>query len=91
VSGFWCEFAWVEGGPRAGVRVLVDGARITGVRDGAAEPGDLRLPGLRGPGSPTRTGTRSTAPCAGAPTTAAAPSGRSPTSQPPPLGACDFR
>jgi formiminoglutamate deiminase len=50
VSGFWCELAWVEGAPRAGVRVVVDGGRISAVREEAPAPGDVRLAGLVLPG-----------------------------------------
>ena len=50
MSAFWCENAWVGGGPRSGVRVVLDGSRIAAVREEAAAPGDVRLPGLVLPG-----------------------------------------
>ncbi|WP_448639641.1 formimidoylglutamate deiminase [Geodermatophilus sp. URMC 63] len=50
-AGWWCEHAWLDTGPVAGVRVLVDDGRITAVETGApARPGDTRLPGLVLPG-----------------------------------------
>jgi formiminoglutamate deiminase len=51
VTSYWCERAWLEGGPRNRVRVMVDGARIAGVTAGA-DPGagDVRLTGLVLPG-----------------------------------------
>ena len=51
-SSWWCEHAWLPGGPAADVRVRCgpDGV-ITEVSAGvAAEPGDRRLPGLVLPG-----------------------------------------
>jgi formiminoglutamate deiminase len=50
VSAFWCQMAWVDGAPRAGVRVVVDGSRIARVREEAPAPGDVRLAGLVLPG-----------------------------------------
>jgi formiminoglutamate deiminase len=50
VSAFWCEFAWVDGAPRAGVRITLDGSRIAAVREEAAAPGDAGLAGLVLPG-----------------------------------------
>jgi formiminoglutamate deiminase len=50
VSAFWCELAWIDGRPRAGVRVLTDGGRISDVQEGPPAPGDLRLAGLVLPG-----------------------------------------
>src|SRR5437764_13469486 len=50
MNAFRCELAWVDGAPRAGVRVLVDGSRIASVTLAAPEPGDVRLAGLVLPG-----------------------------------------
>ncbi|HYH30588.1 MAG TPA: formimidoylglutamate deiminase [Pseudonocardia sp.] len=50
MTAFWCELAWLDGCPRAGVRVVVDGGRIGDVREEAASPGDVHLPGLVLPG-----------------------------------------
>jgi formiminoglutamate deiminase len=50
VSAFWCELAWIGGAPRSGVRIVVDGSRITAVREEAAAPEDVRLAGLVLPG-----------------------------------------
>ncbi|CAN5719913.1 formimidoylglutamate deiminase [soil metagenome] len=48
---YWCEYAWLDDAPVTGVRVTVDGGRITEVQPGT-EPvdGDHRLPGLVLPG-----------------------------------------
>jgi formiminoglutamate deiminase len=50
VTAFWCEHAWLDDGPVAGVRVTVDAGRITAVRAADPAPGDERLPGLVFPG-----------------------------------------
>jgi formiminoglutamate deiminase len=50
VSAFWCEAAWIDGTPRASVRVVVDGSRIASVRQEPPAPGDVRLSGLVLPG-----------------------------------------
>jgi formiminoglutamate deiminase len=50
VTTFWCEHAWLDDGPVAGVRVTVDGGRIAAVQVADAAPGDRRLPGLVLPG-----------------------------------------
>ncbi|HLU54156.1 MAG TPA: formimidoylglutamate deiminase [Pseudonocardia sp.] len=51
MTTYWCERAWLDGGPRERVRVTTDGDRITGVAAGAdPEPGDVRLPGIVLPG-----------------------------------------
>ncbi len=50
-ASWWCEHAWLDTGPVAGVRVLVADGRIVAVETGAAaRPGDSRLPGLVLPG-----------------------------------------
>ncbi|GAA3168722.1 formimidoylglutamate deiminase [Blastococcus jejuensis] len=51
LSAYWCEHAWLDEGPMAGVRVVVDGDRITAVeRAPAPVPGDTRLDGVVLPG-----------------------------------------
>jgi formiminoglutamate deiminase len=51
MTAFWCERAWVDGGPRDRVRVAVDDGRIASVTPGAdPRPGDERLAGLVLPG-----------------------------------------
>jgi formiminoglutamate deiminase len=50
VTTWWCESAWLADGPVDGVRVTVDGGRITAVDAGPPEPGDRRLSGLVLPG-----------------------------------------
>ncbi|MGY1640555.1 formimidoylglutamate deiminase [Geodermatophilus sp. SYSU D00703] len=51
LTGFWCEHAWLGDAVVAGVRVVVDGGRITAVTCApAAAPGDHRLPGVVLPG-----------------------------------------
>jgi cytosine/adenosine deaminase-related metal-dependent hydrolase len=50
VTTFWCEHAWLDDGPVAGVRVTVDDGRITSVQVADPAPGDERLPGLALPG-----------------------------------------
>ncbi|OZM77687.1 formimidoylglutamate deiminase [Pseudonocardia sp. MH-G8] len=48
---YWCERAWIDGGPVPRVRVVVADGRITDVETGVdAAPGDARLPGLVLPG-----------------------------------------
>ena len=47
---FWCEWAWLPGGPRQDVLFEVDGGRITAVRPGEPPGGARRLPGLVLPG-----------------------------------------
>lgn len=48
---FWCEHAWLDGGPVDAVRVVVDGATITAVEPAAVPAaGDHRLTGLVLPG-----------------------------------------
>ena len=47
---FWCEHAWLGGGPAAGVRVALDEGRITAVEVAAPAAGDQRLAGLVLPG-----------------------------------------
>ena len=51
MTAFWCEHAWLDDGPVAGVRISVDAGRITSVQP-AKQPGsdDRRLPGLVLPG-----------------------------------------
>lgn len=51
MTAFWCEHAWLPSGPRAAVRVVVDGGTISGVET-ATTPGagDHRLAGLVLPG-----------------------------------------
>jgi formiminoglutamate deiminase len=50
-TAYWCEHAWLDDRPVAGVRVLVDGGTITAVEAGEVpRPGDHRLPGLVLPG-----------------------------------------
>jgi formiminoglutamate deiminase len=51
VTAFWCEQAWLPGGPGARVRVVVAGGRIAAVEPGSdPQPGDERLTGLVMPG-----------------------------------------
>jgi formiminoglutamate deiminase len=50
VTAYWCEHAWLADGPVTGVRVVVDGGRITAVEVAEPAPGDDRLPGLVLPG-----------------------------------------
>lgn len=50
MTTYWCEHAWLDAGPVAGVRLEVRDGRITGVAVGDAEPGDQRLRGLVLPG-----------------------------------------
>jgi formiminoglutamate deiminase len=50
MSTFWCEHAWLDDGPVAGVRVTVDDGRIAAVQVADSSPGDQRLPGLVLPG-----------------------------------------
>jgi len=51
VSTFWCQHAWLDGGPVAGVRVTVADGRISAVEAGVpASPDDERLAGLVLPG-----------------------------------------
>ncbi len=51
MTTYWCEHAWLDAGPAAGVRVTVDGGRITAVQPGCTPvDGDHRLPGLVLPG-----------------------------------------
>ena len=51
MTDYWCERAWVEGGPRDRVRVTVDGGRIAGVAIGVDPgPDDVRLAGVVLPG-----------------------------------------
>jgi formiminoglutamate deiminase len=50
VLTFWCESAWLDDGPVAGVRVTVEDGRITAVEPGPAAPDDRRLPGVVLPG-----------------------------------------
>jgi formiminoglutamate deiminase len=51
LSTYWCEHALLEEGPAAGVRILVDRGRITGIdRAAAPAPGDQRLSGVVLPG-----------------------------------------
>ncbi len=51
MTTYWCEHAWLDDAPAAGVRVTVEGGRIDAVQPGT-EPvvGDHRLPGLVLPG-----------------------------------------
>jgi formiminoglutamate deiminase len=50
-ASYWCEHAWLDAGPVAGVRVLVDGGRIIALETTVEpRPGDHRLPGLVLPG-----------------------------------------
>jgi formiminoglutamate deiminase len=51
VSAWWCESAWLDGGPADDVRITAADGRITAVGAGqAAQPGDTRLTGLVLPG-----------------------------------------
>jgi formiminoglutamate deiminase len=50
VTTFWCEHAWLDDGPVAGVRVTVVDGGITSVQVADPAPGDERLPGLALPG-----------------------------------------
>jgi formiminoglutamate deiminase len=50
VLTFWCEHAWLDDGPLAGVRVAVDDGRIASVDVAPAAGGDRRLTGLVLPG-----------------------------------------
>jgi formiminoglutamate deiminase len=51
MTGYWCERAWLDGGPRDRVRVAVEGGRIASVTTGVdAGPEDERLGGLVLPG-----------------------------------------
>ncbi|MGH8904159.1 MAG: formimidoylglutamate deiminase [Egibacteraceae bacterium] len=51
MTAFWCEHAWLPSGPRAAVRVAVDGGTISGVEPSAApQARDHRLAGLVLPG-----------------------------------------
>jgi formiminoglutamate deiminase len=50
VLTFWCEHAWLDDGPVAGVRVVVDGGRIAAVEPAPAAAGDQRLAGVVLPG-----------------------------------------
>ncbi len=52
MTSWWCEYAWLGGGPQQRVRVEAAGdGRIAAVLPGAdPEPGDERLPGLVLPG-----------------------------------------
>lgn len=51
VTAFWCEQAWLAGGPAQGVRVVADGGRITSVEVSVPpRPDDDRLAGLVLPG-----------------------------------------
>jgi formiminoglutamate deiminase len=51
MTAFWCERAWLPGGPADGVRVVADGGVVTSVRAGEpARPDDVRLAGLVLPG-----------------------------------------
>jgi formiminoglutamate deiminase len=47
---WWCAAAWLPTGPADGVRVTVDGDRITAVEVADPQPGDRRLAGLVLPG-----------------------------------------
>ncbi|MCX2732195.1 formimidoylglutamate deiminase [Saccharopolyspora sp. NFXS83] len=48
---YWCEWAWLDDGPRPGVLVEIDGTAITAVTTAATPPpGATRLPGLVLPG-----------------------------------------
>ncbi|MCA1226934.1 formimidoylglutamate deiminase [Saccharopolyspora sp. 6M] len=48
---YWCEHAWLDDGPQAGVLVDVDGTTVTAVtRTDDPPPGATRLPGLVIPG-----------------------------------------
>jgi formiminoglutamate deiminase len=50
VLSFWCEHAWLDDGPVAGVRVTVDDGRIAAVEVAGAAAGDRRLAGVVLPG-----------------------------------------
>ncbi len=51
MTTWWCEHAWLDDAPAAGVRVTAESGVITAVERGAtAEPGDERLAGLVLPG-----------------------------------------
>ncbi|WP_157250032.1 formimidoylglutamate deiminase [Nonomuraea typhae] len=47
---YWCEQAWLPGGPAENVIVEVDGERIAAVTQGPPPPGAERLPGITVPG-----------------------------------------
>ena len=47
---FWCEHAWLRGGPEAGVRLVVRDGRFASVEVAPAAPGDRRLSGIVLPG-----------------------------------------
>ena len=49
MTTYWCEWAWLPGGPAPDVLLDVDDGRITAVRTGS-QPGAERLPGLTLPG-----------------------------------------
>jgi formiminoglutamate deiminase len=50
VTSFWCEHAWLDDGPVAGVRVTVDAGRIAAIELAEAVGGDQRLAGVVLPG-----------------------------------------
>jgi formiminoglutamate deiminase len=50
VLTYWCEHAWLDDGPVAGVRVTLDGDRIVAVEAAPAAAGDQRLAGVVLPG-----------------------------------------
>ena len=50
MTSFWCEHAWLDDGPVAGVRVAVVEGRIASVQVSGPAPDDERLPGLVLPG-----------------------------------------
>jgi len=50
VTRYWCEYAWLDSGPAADVRVDVDGTRIGAVEVGVPPADCTRLPGVTLPG-----------------------------------------
>jgi formiminoglutamate deiminase len=50
MTSYWCEHAWLDDGPVAGVRIAVDDGRIADVRVADPAPGEDRLTGLVLPG-----------------------------------------
>jgi formiminoglutamate deiminase len=50
MTAYWCEYAQLDGGPVAGVRVGEEAGRITSVEVAEPAPGDVRLPGVVLPG-----------------------------------------
>lgn len=51
MTTYWCESAWLEGGPEGNVRITVERGRITDISCDAPAPEDIILPGLTLPGA----------------------------------------